>query len=247
MPALMIGAVYLLHLLVALREAHGLRRRRSILASAAAALDVAAADGAMTVTGLCRGMPATFTLRGDTAHVEIDIPSTDLLLSVQPRLVPARPMAEPGVVRTGDALFDDLLYVEGAPADVIRCLLTDELRGRLLASQPLELAVRGSTVEVVGAPLGPRDVTALIELAGATASSIGAALEEADRRLLEVGGSPYRPDMDARGVRAAQAARVEEVAALVELIRDRASAARRALLLATVLGAILVISLYASG
>jgi hypothetical protein len=247
MPALVIGAVYVLHVLVALREAEGQRRRRSILQTAATALDSALCDGALAVSGLIRGLPTTFTLRGDTGHVEIDVPACDLMLAIQPRLVPARSVIEPGVVRTGDAVFDDALYVEGAPADVVRCLLSPELRARLVDGHPLELAIRGSTIEASAPLRGPGDVRPLLDLAGALAAGIPAAVEEADLRLTEVAGSPYRPEIDATSVRAAQAGRVEEVAALVELMRDRAAAARRALLLATVLGAILVISLYASG
>jgi hypothetical protein len=246
MPALVIGAVYVLHLLVALREAHGHRRRREILGTAAATLDVAAADGTLTVTGLYRGLPTTFTLRGDTAHVEVDVLPAELLLSVQPRLVPARNLVEPGVVRTGDATFDSLLHVEGAPADVVRCLLGPDLRSRLLGFQPIELAIRGSTVEVVGPPTTPRDVRDLIELACATAAAVPAALEEADRRVVEVTGAPYRQELDASALRSTHRARAQEIALLGDLLRERTTAARRALFLATVLGAILVVSLYAT-
>jgi hypothetical protein len=247
LPALVLGGVYVLHILVALREAHGLRRRRAILSAAAASLDVAAADGALAITGLRGGLPTTFTLRGEMAHVEIDIPAVDLLLTVQPRVVPGRGLVEPGVVPTYDPVFDSLLHVEGAPTDVVRALLGRELRARLVACQPLELSVRGEAVVVSGPTACPRDARALIELAAAAAAAVPAALAEADQRLVAVTGAPYRPELDASALRAARTSRAREVTNLIELREERASAARRALVLATVLGALLVISLYASG
>src|SRR5262245_30303216 len=190
-PALVIGAVYVLHVMVALREAEGQRRRRSILSAAAAALDAVVADGALAVSGRTRGLPATFTLRGDTGHVEVDVACGDLLLDIQPRLVPARCLLEPGVVRTGDTTFDGMLYVEGAPADVVRCLLGPELRARLLAAQPIELSIRGATVEVSAPIAAAGEVRALTDLAGEIAAALPAAFEEADRLVTEIAGSPY--------------------------------------------------------
>src|SRR5262245_4644423 len=108
MPAAVVGFVYALYLLVAAREAALRRRRRAIIAGAWSAMDAASADlSTLTVSGLVRGLPATFCLRGDAAHIEVDLPSATLVLGVQPRLVPARPAVEAGAIRTGDAAFDD--------------------------------------------------------------------------------------------------------------------------------------------
>ena len=247
MPALAVGAVAVVHAFVSFVEAHGRRRREAILAAAASALDVAAADGAFTLTGLCRGMPATFTLRGAAAHVEIDLPAAELVFSIQPRFVSPGGAPEPGVVLTGDDDFDSLVRVEGAPADIVRCVLAPSLRAQILACQPLDLAVNGTTAMAVGPAEEPSDVRGLIALTGALAAAIPSALEEADRRLLEATGSPYRPELDATAMRAARGLRTVELATHTELLLDRDAAARRAVLLTTVLGAILVLSLYASG
>jgi hypothetical protein len=73
------------------------------------------------------------------------------------------------------------------------------------------------------------------------------AVSLADQQLTLISGSPYRPTIDATAVHAAHAQRSAEMAGFLELVRERAVAARRALLLALVLGAILIVSLYASG
>jgi hypothetical protein len=248
MPAVVVGVVYAFYLVIAAREAAGRRRRRAVVAAAWSSLDAASADlSTQTVTGLRGGLPATFYLRGDAAHIEIDVPSAELVLAISPRIVPARAV-ETGAIRTDDSAFDEAFLVEGAPADVVRCLLGMELRARLLEARPLTLSIEGSSLEVHGLPsLRPGDVAALIDLAAAVGSAVPRAVEEADRRLTLVTGTPYRPGIDASAVHAAQVARAEEVAGFMELMRERATAARRALVLAAVLGIILAFSLYASG
>jgi hypothetical protein len=248
MPAVVVGVVYTFYLLVAAREAAGRKRRHAIVAAAWSSMDAAAADlSTQTVTGTTDGVPTTFCLRGDAAHIEVDIPSSDVVFAIQPRLVPGGAL-EPGAILTGDVDFDDAFFVEGAPADVVRCLLGPELRARLLQARPLALTVEGQSLEVRGlASLRPCDVAQLIGLASAVASGLPRAVAEADRRLTLVTGTPYRPAVDATAVHAAQAARTEEVAGFIELMRERTTAARRALVLAAVLGIILAISLYASG
>lgn len=245
-PALIIAAVYVLHFAVAIHEAHGQRRRRELLATAAAALDGAIADGSSSVTGLTRGLPATFSLAGNVPRVDVDIPQTDLVLIVQPRLVPARPL-DAGALRTGDAAFDAEMSLEGAPADVVRCLLAPALRARLLSCRPVEVVINGTTVEVTGTPGDAAAIPELIELAASVAAAVPLAVDEADRRLTRVTGSPYRPVADASAVHAAKLGRAEEVALLLETLSDRALAARRALVLAAVLAGFLLLSLYASG
>lgn len=245
-PALIIAAVYVLHFVVAIHEAHGQRRRRDMLDAAAATLDGAIADGSSSVTGLIRGLPATFSLRGSVPRVDVDIAQTELLLVVQPRLVPARAI-ELGALRTGDPVFDSEMAMEGAPADVVRCLLGPELRARILACRPLELVITGTTVEVTGQPAFAGEIPYLIELAATAAAAVPLAVADADRRLTRVTGSPYRPTFDATAVHAAKVGRAEEVAQLLEMLRDRSLASRRALVLAAVLAGFLLMSLYASG
>jgi hypothetical protein len=245
-PALIIAAVYVLHFAVAIHEAHGQRRRRDLLTAAAAALDGAIADGSSSVTGLTRGLPATFSLNGNVPRVDIDVAQTELILIIQPRLVPARAV-DITALRTGDERFDAEMTLEGAPADVVRCLLGRELRARLMACRPLEVVITGTTVEITGEPCAPAQIPELIELAAALAAAVPAAVDEADRRLTRVSGSPYRPVADASAVHTARAGRAEEVATLLETLRDRSLASRRALVLAAVLAGFLLVSLYASG
>ena len=245
-PALIIAAVYVLHFAVAIHEAHGQRRRRDLLAAAAAALDGAIADGSSSVTGMVRGLPATFSLAGSIPRVDVDIAQTELILIVQPRLVPARAV-DITALRSGDPRFDAELAIEGAPADVVRCLLGPELRARLLACRPIEVVINGTTVEVTGEPGDAAAIPGLIELAAAVAAAVPRAVNEADRCLTRVTGSPYRPVADASAVHAAKLGRAEEVALLLETLRERSLASRRALVLAAVLAGFLLMSLYASG
>jgi hypothetical protein len=235
-PIVVIGAVYLLHLVVAVREVTGRQRREALMRAAAARLEAPLADRCTHVMGFVRGLPATFSLEGFVPRVEIDIPSTELLVTIRARATPAP---------TGGG-FDDELVVEGAPTDVVRCLLGPELRAQLLECGPMEVTISGTTVEVIGRRARPADVRRTIELAAALAHAVPAAVDEADRRLTEVVGSPYRPLADATALRGARDRRADEVAALLETLRDRALAARRALVLGAVLAAFLAISLYAS-
>jgi len=237
-PMLVIGAVYLLHLVVALREVTGRQRRAALMRAAADALGAPLTDRCSHVMGFAKGLPATFSLEGYVPRVEIDIPATELMVRIQPTEVPQRPAA--------GARFDEAMSVEGAPADVVDCLLTTEMRALLLACRPMEVSISGTTVEVVGPSAHPADVGRIIELAARLAAAVPVAVDEADRRLTEVTGSPYRPTPDATVLRAAQDRRTDEVAALLETLRDRSLAARRALVLGAVLAAFLAISLYAS-
>jgi hypothetical protein len=249
MAAVVVGAVYAFYFVVAAREAAGRRRRHAMLSAAWSAMGNAASDtDAGTVTGVVRGLPTTFCVRGDAAHVEVSMPCAALVAIVQRRVMPAPVGGEPGAVRTGDDAFDDAYFVEGAPADVLGCLLGAELRARLLAVRPLSLTIADSALELRGlASLDPAEIPAIIDLATQAAADVPRAIALADRQLTQVVGSPYRPTVDATAVHAAQAAREEEMAGFLELTRERALAARRALVLAAVLGAILVVSLYASG
>jgi hypothetical protein len=249
MPAVVVGVVYATYLLVATHEAARRRKRRAMLSAAWGAMEAASADlSSMTVTGLAGGLPASFCLRGDAAHLELDLPATGFVVAVQARLVPARAALEAGAVATGDAAFDGEYFVEGAPADVVRSLLTPDLRARLLAARPVAFTISGQALELRAlSTIAPATVAELVGLAAAIGAAAGRAVEEADRKLSVATGSPYRTEVDATAVHAAQSARAAEVDAFVEIVHERAAAARRALLLAAVLAVILVVSFYASG
>jgi hypothetical protein len=201
-----------------------------------------------TVTGVCAGLPTTFCLRGGAAHVEVAIPGAEILVALHSRLAPLGSGAEPGAVTTGDADFDVAFALEGAPVDVVGCLFAPELRARLLALRPLVVAIDGSAVELrASGSLDSADVPGLVATAADIAAAIPRAFEVADQRLTVVTGSPYRPAVDASAVHAAEATRAAEMAGFIEAVRERALAARRALVVAAILGTILVVSLYASG
>jgi hypothetical protein len=127
-------------------------------------------------------------------------------------------------------------------------LFAPALRARLLALRPLVVTIDGSAVELrASASLDAADVPGLVVAAAETAAAIPHAFEEADQCLTVVTGSPYRPAVDASAVHAAEATRAAEMAGFIETVRERALAARRALVVAAILGTILVVSLYASG
>jgi hypothetical protein len=249
MPAVVVGAVYLLYLTVAAREAQSRGRRRALLAAAGTALGSPEEDAAAgLVCGATHELPASFCLRGATPLVEVAAPAAELVVAVHPRLAPSSGPPEPGLVLLGDTAFDSAFVVEGAPADLVRCLLDADLRARLLVLRPSALTVENAAVELRGrAAMTASDVPALVELAGRVAVGAPAARDRADRLLTQVTGAPYRPAVDASAVRAAQAARVAELSGFVELARARARAARRALVLTAALGTVLVLSLYAAG
>lgn len=125
-------------------------------------------------------------------------------------------------VEVGDQAFDDAFLVEAAPADVIRKLLTDEVR-KLFFGLPrfqlmtvpnkatLRLELRGWTaVEVVGDA-----TTILAHIANGLREAY--AQVEAESHAV-IGGSPFRQEIDDRPVRAAAEARELEVSR-VELVR----------------------------
>jgi hypothetical protein len=238
-PLLLIGAVYVAQLAVALRAAAGHRRRRAILDGAAVALGVPPGERRTDIMGFARGVPVTFSLRGFVASVEIDLPAAELLVAIRPRLVAAR--------RPVDDPFEAEMTVEGAPLDVVRCLLGAELRAEILRLRPLEVLLDGTTLEITAEPTGAGEVARMIELALRLAAAVPAAVEEADRRVTELAGSPYRPEPDSAALRLAHDTRAVEVEALHATWAERAHAVRRALLLAAILVGLLVISLAAGG
>jgi hypothetical protein len=237
-PLLLVGAVYAAQLAVAVRAAAGHRRRREILEAAAARLGAPPGERRAHLMGFAGAVPVTFSLSGFIARVEIDLPSTELLVAIRPRLLARRAGRFPGQHR-----FHAAMIVEGAPREVVGRLLTPELETQILALRPLEVLLTGTTLEITIDAGGGDDVRRTIELALGLAASVPAAIDAADREVPGVVGAPYRPHVDATAVRAAHAARAEEVETLQARWTDRAHAARRALMFAAILVLSLLVSL----
>lgn len=240
---LLLGAVYLAQAAVAVHVAAGGKRRHAVLEAAAAALGVPLFDRQSHIMGYSGGVPITFSMRGLQACVELDLPTADLILLIRPRLVAAG--RRPPPLEEASA-FDAEMIVEGAPRDVVRSLLGAEVRAALLAERPLEVSFTGTTLEITAEPLGADDVRRLLDLALALAAAVPVALDEADRRVTEVMGSPYRPEVDSAALRSARDARAGEVGVLLATWEERARAVRRALVLGGVLLGLLVLSLATS-
>jgi hypothetical protein len=246
--------VYGLSRLIARWQVMRRLKQSDLVAAARAGLDDVSADLATDlathmVVGRLRGLLTTFRLDGNSAVVDVILPPSGLLLTIQSRIATREPLrGEPGVLRTDDAAFDDAFVVEGAPADVIRCLLDAETRTRLLACRPLVIAVREARLSLRGLGiLEIDDVVPMLELASSLAVAIPRAIEDADEHLTRISGSPYRPIVDTSELRSAQARRAAELDALAAAHRRRARTNRRELALSVAMVVLLAVLLYASG
>ena len=127
-------------------------------------------------------------------------------------------------VELGHAAFDQKFRVEAAPADVVRRLLTPEVCAFLLRQRraeletkdgALRLAVRGWLDEIGAAQEA-------IAMTVAVARDVRTAHHAADAELPRpLVGDAYRGFVDDAPVRAAQAARADEVAKVEALRRQR--------------------------
>lgn len=127
-------------------------------------------------------------------------------------------------VEVGHPAFDQKFRVEAAPADVVRRLLTPEVCEFLLRQRRAELetkdgglrlAVRGWLDEIGAAQEA-------IAMTAAVARGVRAAHHAADAELPRpIVGDAYRGFADDAPVRAAQAARADEVAKVEALRRQR--------------------------
>jgi hypothetical protein len=151
-----------------------------------------------------------------------DIP---LFLHVRPRPPEDAPA---GALSFAATPFEQLFLVEGAPSDVVRYLLDDELRAALLLrrgeveltaeSGSLTLSCHGWLEEIAR-------TRSAIELAAWIANRIPEAYDAAERGAhVNLHGAPYRAEYDAFLAERTSASRQDEVRALV---RRRSGLGRR--------------------
>jgi hypothetical protein len=249
---LLVGSIVILVQVTARWQWAARLHRSKLLDAARRAMDEVAGDLATDlatrmVLGRSGAHPATFRLTGESACIELAVPPTGIMLEVTSR--DAAPRADDaGAVATGDRSFDAAFAVEGAPGDVVGCLLDADLRARLLACRPVSLAVRAARIEV--RPLGavaPDGVAGFLELAVRVADALPRAQERADAQLVRQLGAPYRPRVDSSQLRRVQARRAAELVQLAEVHRRRAAASRREMALAVATLVLVAVLLYASG
>jgi hypothetical protein len=167
--------------------------------------------------GKDRAYPVTYTNKlyrqAAWTEVNVTVPATSLELEVRPRTPTETKAAADGRavdVPLGDAEFEQAFIAEGAPAAVVRGLLTADCRKRLLALSPVTLRASGTQVVVIADHLVREDDEArrLVELA----ADVAAGLSQAGPVDLPA-GTPSRA--------AAQAARDAERAALLDAKAQR--------------------------
>ncbi len=141
-------------------------------------------------------------------------------------------------VEVGDPTFDEKFRVEAAPADVVRRILTPEVRGYLVVQGQVEvtttdgvlrLAVRGWLDQLASAR---EAIATAVAIARGVRPAHAAADAEVPRPIV---GGAYRGFADESPVRAAQAARVDEVAR-VEAVRRQRSVTQTMIWVLVVIG-----------
>jgi hypothetical protein len=180
-------------------------------------------------------------------HIECDLPpGYPLALNIRrhggsdQRRIERSEMVD---VELGDPEFDAAFVVEGAPADVVRQMLPEEVRSFLLLRGGLEVATDGGVLRLAIAERvdAPDAVTMVVDWTSRLAASLVDATATADAAVAAgqaPGGDPYRPRVDDRPLREARAARAAEVAA-VEARRTEHARRARWIAAATV-GAVIV-------
>ncbi len=127
-------------------------------------------------------------------------------------------------VAVGVPAFDAAFLVEGAPAVVVRRVLTPQVCAAMMGAPPLKLDTASGVLQLV-VNGWHEDALALrpwIETVATIAGGIRTAHAEADQAVpLATEGGAYREIADDRPLQDARAARVEEVARLGALRRAR--------------------------
>jgi hypothetical protein len=149
-------------------------------------------------------------------------------------------------VVVGDPPFDDAFLVEGAPAEVVRGILSDDVRDFLLAHARVELETRGEGALRLAMYRWIHADDALrgaLDCATAIAGAVRDATLGADAAAQRAAAPPepaYRDlPADDRAVRAARAARAAEVEEL-EAARAERAARKRILVIAFTIVVVLV-------
>ncbi len=121
----------------------------------------------------------------------------------------------------GDAMFDDAFLVEAAPADVVRRLLTPQMRRFLESFRNVELTTPPEREGIVRLALGGwtyklDELDEALDVAVGLASGLRQAFIDAEAETPAVlgRGSPFREELDDAPARDAHARREAEVARL---------------------------------
>ncbi|MBK7075496.1 MAG: hypothetical protein IPH44_24715 [Myxococcales bacterium] len=141
-------------------------------------------------------------------------------------------------VEVGEPAFDEKFRVEAAPAEVVRRLLTPEVCAYLLRVGRVELATLDGNVRLaIRGWLDQADAAReAIAITVAIARGVRSAHTAADAAVARpIVGGAYRGFADESPVRAAQAARADEVAK-VEAVRRQRAATRTLVLVMVMIG-----------
>jgi hypothetical protein len=204
---------------------HDKRGWGTLLDGFATALGGVADHQARRATGTIRGVATSIRLVAapgqqahDETHVECRLPPgypLSLHLRRQ-RTVDASRIGsgELADVEVGDRLFDAMFLVDGAPAEIVRRLLTPEARGFLLAHSGAVLETDAGLLRLrLDGWVDAADGAAAMECAAGMVARLRDATAEADAAIGGgVTGGPYRPVVDDAPLRDARAARADEVA-----------------------------------
>ncbi|MBL8624333.1 MAG: hypothetical protein JNK64_23705 [Myxococcales bacterium] len=214
----------------------GRAKRRSVLAELAAHLGGQA--GSNDVRGALDGVGVhlQFTTRGSgsssTQWTYVDCPlppGYPLTIHLEEHGWFDRGKIERGDmvdVEVGEPAFDEKFRVEAAPAEVVRRLLTPEACAYLLRIGRVELQTVGGTLRLaIRGWLDRADAAReAIAITVAMTRGVRAAHTAVDAEVARpIVGDAYRGFADDRPVRAAQAARADEVAKVEAIRRNRAA------------------------
>ena len=227
----------------ALHSAHRLRRGRVLDALVESCPAETLHDDEHAVVRVDGVLVEVRLLHLSEAYTTIDCALPDghlVVVALRPR---RRGDASPRLL-TGDDRFDEAHHLEGAPADVVRRMFSDDVRRALLCTPGATLEIvraRGHNLLRLTLPWVPSQDATLPALARLVVTLAGrvreasAAADQAQPALLC--GAPYRPMLDDAPVRQARSARRAEVTALAARLDDQAAtrAALGALLQAVVL------------
>jgi hypothetical protein len=200
--------------------------RRVLVDALAVALDGTADHAAQSARGTRRGVPTWIRyLRPDDRSdvfwtvVECTLPAGyPLSFQVRRRRAADGQRLRSGAVvdlAVGDPRFDDPFLVDGVPGEVVRRLLTPEVRGYLLSQTVVELDAGDGRLRLwVSGWLDEREAIAAIDCAAGICAQVRDASADADAAVPRTTTQgPYRPIPDDAPLRAARAARAAEVAA----------------------------------
>jgi hypothetical protein len=166
--------------------------------------------------------------------VETDAPRAPITFELRPQTAGEVALAAKHLavdVSLGDPRFDNAFVVEVAPASLAARVLDQDLREQLLALAPVAVELRAGVLRLSVAR-AVRDVHqggALLRAATAIATRLPDALADDQAALVAAAprtGDPFRAQVDAASVKAAEAARSAEVASLeaVRTARQRRQA-----------------------